>query len=70
METTKELHLELTDADLSKQLRGKPLPAPRFFHFTKTAKEFQDATLITFKDFKGNEFIIKDIYSRKLRKNA
>lgn len=61
-----ELHLKLTEADLSPSFRGKAIPqAPKFFHFTRSAKEFHDATLITFTRPDGKEQVLKDTYSRR-----
>ena len=70
-ESQPEVHLKLTVADLCPAFRDKKnIPAsPKFFHFmdTKTAKQFQEATLITFAHPNGSEVIIKDLYNRRIK---
>lgn len=62
-----EKHLKLTVADLCPAYKEKPPKDPRFFHFmeTKSALDFQTATLITFTRPDGTEAVIKDLYSRR-----
>ena len=69
METTKEIHLKLTEADMVPGWRGKPILQPKFYHFmeNRTAKEFQEATLITFTGKDGNEIVIKDLFNRRTK---
>jgi hypothetical protein len=47
--------------------KEKPPSEPRFYHFmpNKTAKEFHEATLITYTRPDGTEYTIKDTFSRR-----
>lgn len=57
----------MTVADLAPSFRAKPPVQPKFFHFmdTKTAKEFHEATLITFTGNDGKEVVLKDSFNRR-----
>lgn len=57
-------HLELTVNDLLPSFKAKIPHVLKFFHFSRTAKEFHDAETIVFKQEGKPDYVIKDTFGK------